>query len=342
MGGSIARPASASPPLTRYAWLSIAAALVTMGMKALAFLITGSVGLLSDALESTVNLVAAIVALWALTVASRPADESHAYGHGKVEYFSAGVEGTMIFVAATLIIWSAVDRLLHPVELENVGIGLAVSVVAAAVNFAVATVERRAGKRHRSITLEADAKHLMTDVWTSGGVLVAVGMVAVTGWLRLDPIIAIVVAINILVSGVMLIRRSAAGLMDTALPAEDLAVVEEVMDRYRAADVQFHAVRSREAGQRRFVSMHVLVPGAWDVQQAHNLVERLEADLRAALPGTTVFTHVEPLEDPASFADEGLDRLSLPPSHGPDRRAARRSEPDGRPAPQRDRPSAPS
>lgn len=320
------RPASAPVPLTRYAWLSIAAALVTMGMKAVAFLITGSVGLLSDALESTVNLVAAIVALWALTVAARPADDSHAFGHGKAEYFSAGVEGTMIFVAATLIIWSAIDRLRNPVELENLGIGLAVSVAAAGVNLAVATIERRAGTRHRSITLVADAKHLMTDVWTTGGVVVAVGLVAVTGWLRLDPIIAIAVAINILVSGVILIRRSAAGLMDAALPAADLAAVEEVLARYRAADVQFHAVRTREAGQRRFVSAHVLVPGAWDVQRAHDLVERVEADIRAALPGAIVDTHVEPLEDPASFADEGLDRLSLPPIHRPDGRASGRAD----------------
>lgn len=315
------RPASAPVRLTRYAWLSIAAALVTMGMKTVAYLLTGSVGLLSDAIESSVNLVAAIVALVALIIAARPADDTHAYGHGKVEYFSAGVEGTMIFLAATAIIWSAVDRLLHPVELERLGIGLAVSVGAALVNLAVSLVEQRAGKRHRSITLEADAKHLMTDVWTSGGVVVAVGLVGLTGWEVLDPLIAIGVAINILVAGAILIRRSAAGLMDQALPAADLAAVEEVLGRFRGPAVQFHAVRTREAGQRRFVSMHVLVPGAWDVQQAHDLVEEVEDAVRAVLPGSTVTTHIEPLEDPASFADEGLDRLSLPPSLRPGARS---------------------
>jgi cation diffusion facilitator family transporter len=312
-----------TPSLTRFAWLSIAAALTTMGMKAVAYLITGSVGLLSDALESSVNLVAAIVALVALRVAARPPDESHAYGHGKAEYFSAGVEGAMILVAAGAIAVTAVQRLVHPVELERVGLGLLVSTAAAGVNLAVSIVLTRAGRRHRSITLEADGKHLMTDVWTSGGVLVGVGLVSVTGWERLDPIVALGVAVNILVAGWVLVRRSASGLMDVALPDDDRAAIEAVLDRYRSHDCEFHAIRSRQSGRRRFLSLHLLVPGAWSVQQGHDLSERVERDLRAAVPGLTVDTHLEPLEDPASFADEGLDRLSLPPSAGPGTRLPR-------------------
>ncbi len=314
---------SSPPPLTRFAWLSIAAAITTMGMKTVAYLLTGSVGLLSDALESSVNLVAALVALAALHIAAQPADERHAYGHGKAEYFSAGVEGAMILVAAGAIIYTAVDRLLHPVELERVGIGLLVSTAAAGVNLVVSLVLTRVGRRYRSITLEADGKHLMTDVWTSGGVLVGVGLVALTGWERLDPLVAIGVAVNILIAGWILIRRSASGLMDSSLAGEDLAAVDTVLDRYRAHDCEFHAVRSRQSGQRRFVSLHVLVPGAWSVQQGHDLCERVERDLREAVPGVTVDTHIEPLEDPASFADEGLDRATLPPSASPGTRLPR-------------------
>jgi cation diffusion facilitator family transporter len=313
-----------TPPLTRFAWLSIVAALTTMAMKAVAYVITGSVGLLSDALESTVNLVAGIVALIALRVAARPPDESHAYGHGKAEYFSAGVEGAMILVAAGAIAVTAVQRLIDPVELERVGVGLLVSTAAAGVNLVVSVVLTRAGRRYRSITLEADGKHLMTDVWTSGGVLVGVGLVAVTGWDRLDPIVALGVAVNILVAGWVLVRRSASGLMDVALPEQDRAAVDAVLDRYRAHDCQYHAVRSRQSGQRRFLSLHLLVPGAWSVQRGHDLCERLEGDLRAAVPGLTVEIHLEPLEDPASFADEDLDRGTLPPSARP---AARRQPP---------------
>lgn len=316
---------SAPPRLTRYAWLSIAAALATMGMKAVAYLVTGSVGLLSDALESTVNLVAGIVALIALAVAARPPDESHAYGHGKAEYFSAGVEGAMILLAAGAIAVTAVQRLIDPIELERIGVGLVVSTAAAGINFVVAVVLTRAGRRHRSITLEADGKHLMTDVWTSGGVLVGVGLVAITGWDRLDPIVALGVAANILVAGWVLVRRSAAGLMDMALSDDERAAVDAVLDRYRAHDCQYHAVRSRQSGQRRFLSLHLLVPGAWSVQRGHDLCERLEGDLRAAVPGLTVEIHLEPLEDPASFADENLDRGNLPPSARP---GTGRSRPD--------------
>ncbi|MDY6809042.1 cation diffusion facilitator family transporter [Gordonia sp. HNM0687] len=287
--------------LTRFALLSIAAAVVTIAMKVTAWRITGSVGLLSDAAESVVNLVAAVGAFVALRVAARPADAGHNFGHTKAEYLSAVVEGVMIFVAAGAIIVAAVDRLIHPAELESVGPGLAISVAATVVNGAVAVVLLRAGRRHRSITLEADGKHLMTDVWTTVGVVVAVFLVAVTGWLRLDPLIAIAVAINILVVGGRLIWRSAEGMMDAALPESDRAKVEAALAPHRERGVVFHDIRTREAGHRRFMQMHMLVPGTWTVQHAHDLAEEVEADLQATLSHLDVTIHVEPVEDPRAY-----------------------------------------
>lgn len=314
-----------SRSLAKYLWLSIAAALATMALKGLAALLTGSIGLLADAAESLVNLVAAVVALVAVRAAERPEDEEHAYGLGKAEYLSAGAEGTLIVIAAISISVTAVDRLLNPTELDDLGIGLVITVVASLVNLAVAIVLVRAGTRERSITLEADGKHLLTDVWTSTGVLVGIFLVWLTGWQVLDPLVALGVAVNIVVTGALLIRRSIRGLLDAAIPDEALAAIDEVLARYRSPEVQFHAVRTRQAGRRSFVAMHVLVPGAWTVQRGHDLLERLEADLREAVPGVSIDTHLEPLEDPASFADLGLDRQALPPSAGP-----------GRPAPGRE------
>ena len=290
--------------LRRFAWLSIGAAVITITLKSVAFALTGSVGLLSDAMESVVNLVAAFVALAALAIAARPADDEHLYGHSKAEYFSAAAEGAMILVAAGAIVVSAAERFMHPRLLVHVGPGLAATVLAAAVNGAVARVLLSAGRKHRSITLTADGRHLMTDVWTSGGVVVGVLAVAVTGWERLDPLIAIAVGANIIVAGWRLVSHSVGGLMDRALPAAEHEAIDAVLDRYRTEEgVRFHALRTREAGSRRFVSIHVLVPGAWTVQAGHNLLERLEADLDVALDGAAIFTHMEPLEDPASYAD---------------------------------------
>ena len=330
------QPARRGAPekLTRFAWLSIAAALSTMAIKGFAAWLTSSVGLLSDALESSVNLVAAVVALVALTIAAKPADESHTYGHTKAEYFSAAVEGTMILVAAILIVLTAIDRLLHPVALKDVGVGLAVSVVAGGINFAVALVLRKAGRAHRSITLEADSKHLMTDVWTSVGVVVAVGVVALTGIERLDPIIALLVAANIVYSGIGLIRRSALGLMDQALESGDLDKVMAVLDSHTGPEVQFHEVLTRQSGRRSFMSVHVLVPGRWTVQQSHDLAEVVEQELRDSVPYLHVVTHVEPLEDPRSFADTGLDAVATPPSARPLPKAE--SVPPVRPQPDTD------
>lgn len=302
--------------LTRYAWLSIAAALVTMGLKAVGYMVTGSVGLLSDAVESIVNLVAGVVALVVLHIASKPPDEEHEFGHEKAEYFSAGVEGAMIVVAAIAIFWTSIDRLAHPVGLDDVGLGLVLSTVAAGINLAVSVVLTKAGRRRRSITLEADGKHLMTDVWTSAGVLVAVGLVALTGWDRLDPIIAIAVGINVLVAGGVLLRRSTSGLMDATLPHVQREAIEAVLARHEGAAIQHHALRTRQAGRRSFMTVHVLVPGDWSVRRAHDVVEVMEADLRALVPGLTVTIHLEPLEDPRSYSDEGLEPRRTPPSAG--------------------------
>lgn len=298
--------------LTRFAWLSIATAIVTISFKLGAYLLTGSVGLLSDAMESLVNLVAALIALAMLTISARPPDEEHAYGHSKAEYFASGAEGGLILVAAISIIATAGERLFKPQALEQVGLGLTVSVIASLINLVIAQILLRAGRRYNSITLEADARHLMTDVWTSAGVLVGIGAVTLTGWERLDPIIALLVAANIIWSGVSLVKRSALGLLDTALPSEDLDLIQQILARYRQQGVEFHALRTRSAAARRFVSMHVLVPGTWTVQQGHDLVERVEADLRNQLQQVTVFTHLEPSEDTVSWQDTTLDRDKSP------------------------------
>jgi len=294
--------------LFRLLWLSIAAAVATITLKLTAWALTGSVGLLSDAAESVVNLVAALVAMAALRWAVKPADEDHAYGHAKAEYFSAGVEGALILVAAAAIAVAAVERLLHPQPLESVGIGLLVTAVATVINLVVGLTLLRAGRRARSIVLEADGKHLITDVWTSVGVIIGVAGVVITGWERLDPIVALAVAANILVAGGGLLRRSAGGLMDRALEEPDLEAIRDVLAEFERDGVRFHALRTRQAGSRRFISVHVLVPGAWTVQRGHDLVEHVEGSLCSRLPGASVFTHLEPAEDPRSFADTTLDR----------------------------------
>ena len=294
--------------LVRFAWLSIAAAVVTMALKSAAYVLTGSVGFMSDAIESLVNVVGAVMALSMLTVASRPADEGHRYGHGKAEYFSSFFEGSLIFAAAVGIGIAAVERLFQPRPLEQIGLGMGVSAAASVINLAAALIILRASRRNQSIALEANAKHLLTDVWTSVGVIIGVGAVALTGWHVLDPIIALAVAANIVFTGVGIVRSSVSGLMDSALPEADEQRVRAVLDRYATDGVQFHALRTRQAGARRFVSVHVLVPGQWTVQRGHHLLERIEADVREALPGVTVFTHLESLDDPASWDDVALDR----------------------------------
>ncbi len=295
-------------PLLRYAALSVAAALATIGLKAGAYFLTGSIGLLSDALESLVNLIAAVVALFALTVAARPADEEHTYGHTKAEYFSSGFEGTLILVAAASIAVAGVRRLFAPQPLVEPGTGLALNGVAALVNLLVAQVLLRAGREHESITLEADGHHLMSDVWTSLGVILGVAAAAFTGWHRLDAVVAIAVAALVLRTGFNLLRRSMLGLLDTSLPEDTLRTITGILDSHAAEGVRYHALRTRQAGARRFIACHILVPGNWTVQRGHDLLEAIEEQVRSAVPNSSVDTHLEPIEDPVSWEDTTLER----------------------------------
>jgi cation diffusion facilitator family transporter len=302
----------ASNNLTRFAWLSIGAAIATIALKMAAYLVTDSVGLLSDALESLVNLAAALMALAMLTVAARAPDEMHAFGYSKAEYFSSGVEGSLILLAAASIVWTSLPRLASPRPLEHIGVGLTVAVLASAINFGVARSLLKAGKEYRSITLEADAHHLMTDVWTSAGIIVGIIAVSLTGWHRLDPIIALVVAANIVRIGVRLLQRSVVGLMDRALLETEQDAIKTVLSGYERQGIRFHALRTRRAGARAFISLHVLVPGDWSVQRGHDMLENLERDVRNAVPDSTVLTHLEPIDDPAAWKDIGLDRTDQP------------------------------
>lgn len=290
-----------SKDLTRFAWLSVAAALVTIALKMGAWLMTGSVGLLADAAESVVNLVAAIVALIALRVAARPADHNHHFGHTKAEYFSAAVEGAMILVAAVAIIWAAIDRLMSPQPVSDVGVGLVIAAVAGIVNGVVATVLIRAGKRHNSIALRADGRHLMTDVYTSIGVIIGVALVGVTGWGWLDAVVALAVGVNIIVAGYRLIAESTAGLMDHAMSEPDNERIKELLRENTSDGIEFHAVRTRESGSQQFMEMHMLVPGAWTVKRGHDEMEDVIEVVTAEYPHLSVTGHLEPLEDPRSY-----------------------------------------
>ena len=300
----------AKSSLRKFVYLSIVAALATITIKLTAYFLTNSVGLLSDGLESCVNLVAAIVALIMINLAEKPADEGHAYGHNKAEYFSSAIEGGLIVLAAFAIIWSAVPRLIHPQPIENVGIGLLVATGASLINLAVGLVLIRNGKKHHSITLEADGKHLMTDVITSAGVLIGVGLVQLTGWMILDSMVAIGVALNIIWTGYSLMKRSAMGLLDTAIPGEETDIVIQAIEKYKSENIRFHSLMTRQAGQRKFISFHLLVPDAWSIKKGHDLSENIEKEIRNLFPGSpvNVFTHMEPLEDPESSRDISIDR----------------------------------
>ena len=289
-----AEPEGAQPGLARFAWLSIAAAVATIGLKSGAYLLTGSVGLLSDAAESVVNLVAAVVALVALRVAARPADDTHQFGHGKAEYFSAGIEGLMIFVAAAVILVTSVQRFLHPAALESVGVGLAISSFASVINGVVGVLLLRTGRARRSVTLTADGRHLLTDVWTSVGVIVGVLLVAVTGWERLDPVVAAAVGLNILWTGYRLVSGSMSSLLDATLPAEDVTRIDAALAGLRTPEVDFTDIRTRASGQHRFVTLTVLVPGDWTVTRGHDLTDLVGMAIGQALPGSHVQAHVEP------------------------------------------------
>ena len=304
----MSNPVSLPPNLTRFAWLSIAAALATITLKLVAWKLTGSVGLLSDALESLVNLAGALMALAMLTISSRPADKNHPFGHDKFEYFSSGVEGSLILVAAVAIAWTAVERILSPHPLEQVGVGLVVSVVASLINLGVALVLVRAGKRHQSITLEAGGKHLLTDVWTSGGVVLGVGLVEITGWQVLDPVVAILVAVNIVRVGVGIVHASVMGLSDVAIPESDQELIRQKLAPWVKDGVSYHALRTRQAAGRQFVSFHLWVPGAWTVRQGHDVAEAMAVGIREVLPRAQVISHLEPEGD----LDVGEDNFDPP------------------------------
>lgn len=295
--------AAAGRSPTFYAWLSVLTSIVTIGLKFAAYALTGSVGLLSDAVEALVNIVAALVALGVLTYSAAKPDREHNFGHEKAQYFSSGIEGALIFVASGGIVWSAIPRLVEPREIEQIGAGLALSVLAALANAGCAWIMLRAARDHRSITLEADARHLLTDVWTTAGVFVGVLLVKWTGWLRLDALVALAVALQILWTGWHLMSRSFQGLMDRAIPDDDRAQVIEVLETLRHQGGDYHALRTRVAGAKSFVDVHILLPGRMTIQQGHDLVESLENDIRVRLPHVEVLTHLEPLEDPKSWDD---------------------------------------
>jgi cation diffusion facilitator family transporter len=292
-----------------YAFFSIGAAALTIILKFSAYALTESVGLFSDAAESVVNLIAALVAVWALTLAARPPDDEHAFGHSKAEYFSSGLEGALILLAAASIGFAAWDRIWHPQQLEQVGLGLGISICSAVINGSVGIMLMRAGKRLRSITLQADAHHLLTDVWTTAGVAFGVLLVEWTDWLILDPLIAVLVAINIVWTGLRLLRETGYGLLDSALSPGDQQIINDILTDYERKGIAFHALRTRLAGPRRFVTMHVLVPGSWTVQHGHDLCEEIELRISHALPESSIMTHLEPLEDPVAWDDQGLDRV---------------------------------
>jgi cation diffusion facilitator family transporter len=302
----------ATSSLRKFVYLSIVAALLTISIKLIAYLLTNSVGLLSDALESCVNLIAAVVALIMLRLAEKPPDEQHGFGHNKAEYFSSAIEGGLIVLAAVSIIWSAIPRLLHPKPLENVGIGLLMAVGASLINLIVSIILIKNGKKHNSITLEADGRHLRTDVLTSAGVLIGIALVKLTGWLILDGIVAIGVAINIIWTGYQLLRRSALGLLDTSISKDDMAKINQVFEKYDRQNIKFHSLMTRQSGQRKFIMMHVLMPGKLNIHQGHAIAEKIEEDIRMAFANsqTTVFTHLEPIEDPSSMLDINIDRAN--------------------------------
>ncbi len=295
--------------LSRYVWLSILAAVLTIALKATAYFYTGSIGLLSDALESIINLIAAVIALIMIKIAASPPDDDHAFGHDKAEYFASGIEGTLIFIAAGGIIYSAVPKLFSPLPIENISLGLVVSLVATLINLFVGLLLIKIGKQNRSIILEADGRHLMTDVWTSVGVIAGIVVVGFTGWLVLDAVIALVVALNIVWTGFQLIKRSALGLMDTAISPQTTEEIVRVLDGFvEKQGIDYHALRTRQSGARHFISVHILVPDEWTVQKGHDLTEEIELEICRVVPESTVFTHLEPLEDPLSFEDLELFR----------------------------------
>jgi len=298
-----------SQSLSRFVWLSIGAAIITITLKTLAYYVTGSVGLLSDALESIINLVAAVFALFMLKLAEKPADKDHLYGHTKAEYFSSIFEGVLIVIAALTIGYSGIERMFNPQPIQDAILGIGISAISTLINLTVAMTLLKVGNKYNSITLVADGHHLMTDVWTSVGVVAGVGLVWLTNIQIIDPIIALVVAGNIIRTGYLIMRQSMMGLLDASLPDEEMKQIKYVLKKFKDAHgIAFHGLRSRQSATRKFMSVHILVPGSWTVQKGHDFLEIIEEEIRTKLPGITVFTHLEPIEDPRSQDDIALDR----------------------------------
>jgi cation diffusion facilitator family transporter len=303
---AIVAPRIPKNPLTRTALLAVVAAVATIALKSAAYLVTGSVSLLSDAVESSANLLAAMTALFAVWYAARPIDRNHNYGHEKVEFFASGLEGTLILIAAGGIAYLAIERLLNPQPIEGYGAGVAIAIVASVINLVVARLLIKTGRSHHSIALEADGRHLMTDVVTSAGVVIGLLLVRITGIGAIDPLLAIVVAANVLWTGISLIRVSIDGLMDTALPERDVRDLRRAIQAGLEEEETYHALRTRRAGSRTFVDFHLLVPGNQSVQRAHEITHRLEAAVDGVLPGAETTVHIEPIEDPSAWADSPL------------------------------------
>ncbi len=295
--------------LSFYAWLSVAAAILTIALKASVYIYTNSVSFLSDALESFINLAAAILAVWMIKISEKPPDDDHEFGHDKAQYFSSGIEGTLIFLAAIGIVFAAVQRIFVPQPVSNIGLGIAISFLAALINLAVGQILIKVGKEKDSIVLEADGHHLMTDVWTSAGIIAAIGVVGFTNWFILDPIIALLVSVSIGWTGFKLIRRSVLGLMDTVIDPKSTEKVIEILDRAaKRSGIDYHALRTRKSGARKFIYFHLLVPDEWTVKRGHDLAHEIEDEILQTLDNTAVFIHIEPLKDPASFEDIELFR----------------------------------
>ncbi len=284
-------------------WISIAASVLTIALKWLAFSITGSVGFMSDAMESGINLIAGIVAFYSLTVAARPADKEHPFGHDKAEYFSSLAEGVLIVIAAFGIAYAAINRLYHPQPLESLDYGMLLSVAATVINLITARILLYYSKKYNSITIEADAHHLMTDVWTTVGIIAGIFLVKLTGWQFLDPIMAILVAISIVYTGIKLIIRSMDGLMDSRLSEKEMVLIREVLDRYKSEEIDYHALYTRRASAKQFITFHLLFPGDFTVNKAHDLTKQIENELKTLMPYSDVFIHVEPINDPDAFED---------------------------------------
>ncbi len=297
---------STTTSLLKWGWLSIGAAVITIALKFGAYLITDSVGLLSDAVESLVNLVAAATALFALWYSTRPVDRSHNYGHRKIEFFSAAIEGALILVAATSIIWFSLQRLLNPQPIESVSLGLFIALFATLINLALARAMLRVARQHESVVLEADGQHLMTDVWTTVGVIAALIVANVTDWQWVDPVVGLLVAVNIIRIGFSLLRSSFDGLMDRAIPTEEERKIRVAIEQAIPADVTYHALRTRRSGSHRAVDLHLLVPGVQRVRDAHQLSKQIEGSIDATFPGTETVIHIEPVEDPDAWLDSEL------------------------------------